>query len=425
MSDPERSRPIDRGASPTPVLPPPPPPRGPEGPWGAPDLGSRRSARPLVAAVLVVAVLLAGGIGVALELAPGGGSVAAPSSPTAPVGTVRQPSSATTRTDQGAGVAAIAARVDPAVVDIDTTVSFGGGAAGRAAGTGMLVTPTGEVLTNNHVIQSATQIRVTVAGHGSYPAKVIGASPTSDVALLQIQSQGQSLSALPTVALADSSSLSVGQDVVAIGNALGRGGTPAVTAGEITALGQSIVARSDIGGPERLRGLIQTNAQISPGDSGGPLVNTSGQVVGMITAGSTGFHMSSSTRVGFAIPTDDAVAIIDQIRAGRSGPNVIIGEPGYIGIEATTVDPNTAARLNVPAGSGVLVAGLVPGGPAQQAGIRAGAVITEVNGRSVGSRQELGSALHTHSPGQSVNVTWVDGSGTHTATLRLTSGPAV
>jgi S1-C subfamily serine protease len=373
-------------------------------------------------------LLIAGGIGAAIDLRPTAqpASSAAPASPTAPLGTVRQPSSATTRTDQGASVAAIAARVDPAVVDINTTVaSVTGGPGARAAGTGMLITPTGEVLTNNHVIQSATRISVTIAGRGSYPAKVIGASPTSDVALLQLQSQGHASSGLPTVSLADSSSLSVGQDVVAIGNALGRGGTPTATAGQITGLDRSIVAHSDVGDSERLYDLIQTDAQISPGDSGGPLVNTAGQVVGMITAGSTGFRMSSSTRVGFAIPTDDAVAVVDQIRAGHAGPNVIIGEAGYIGIQASSVDPGTAARLNVPVGSGVLVAGLVPGGPAQQAGIRAGSVITAVNGEQIGSLQELGSLLHTHKPGETVSVTWVDGGGTHTATVRLVSGPAV
>ncbi|MGZ4109360.1 MAG: S1C family serine protease, partial [Actinomycetota bacterium] len=230
---------------------------------------------------------------------------------------------------------------------------------------------------------------------------------------------------LPTATLADSSSLVVGQEVVAMGNALGRGGAPSVTAGTITGLDRSIIARSDIGGGEHLQNLIQTDASISPGDSGGPLVNADGQVVGMITAGAN-VHTSSSTNVAFAIPTDDAISVVDQVRSGNEGPNVIIGDVGFLGIEVAPLDPATAARLGLGGdASGVLVAGTLPNGPAEQAGIATGSVITAVDGQKISSADQLGSALHQHAPGEQVQITWLDGNGSHTATVRLIAGPAV
>jgi len=284
----------------------------------------------------------------------------------------------------------------------------------------MIVTSGGEVLTNNHVIQNASTIRVSVAGTGTYPARVLGADPTGDVALLQLRGA----SGLPTAALADSSNLTIGEEVVAMGNALGRGGAPSVAAGTITGLDRSIVARSDAGPGEHLHGLIQTDASISPGESGGPLVNTAGQVIGMITAGAP-TQTSTATRVGFAIPTNDAVSVVDRIESGRGGASVVLGQAGFLGIEAAPLTPETAARTGIDARSGVVVAGILPNGPAAQAGIRPPSVITAIDGRAVGSPTALGTMLHSHKPGEQVRVTWVDTSGTHTATVSLIAGPAV
>jgi S1-C subfamily serine protease len=333
------------------------------------------------------------------------------------------------RTGQGSGstasgsAQAIAARVEPAIVDINTVIQ-GIGQSGQAAGTGMVLTSGGEVLTNNHVVQGATSISVTVAGRsGTYDAKVVGTDPTDDVALIQLRGA----SGLPTVTLADSSTLTVGQHVVAIGNAFGQGGAPSVTEGSITALDQSITASDGPGSAnsEQLNGMIQTDASISPGDSGGALVNDSGQVVGMITAGQTrGFRRQASSSVGFAIPAASAADVVDQIRSGSSNPNILIGQTAYLGVSVTDLDPQTASRLGLSVSAGALVVGVVAGGPADGLGIKGNSVITSVGGRAVTSAATLGPAIHAHKPGQKVQVTWVDASGTHTGTVMLVAGPA-
>jgi S1-C subfamily serine protease len=401
------------------VLPPPPPPRDPDVLPGGPS--RRRGPRLLVllASIVAFALVAATGLGFVFSASPG--APAAVSS--APIRTVPQSGTDGNRTDGGIDVRSVASRVAPAVVDINTTLtSFSTpAAAGRAAGTGIILTPSGEVLTNNHVIQNASTIRVTVDSGSTYTAQVLGVDPTHDVALLQLQGA----SGLPTATLADSSSLTIGQEVVAMGNALGRGGAPSVTAGTITGLDRSIIARSDIGGGEHLKNLIQTDASISPGDSGGPLVNADGQVVGMITAGAN-VHTSTSTNVAFAIPVDNAISVVDQVRSGHEGPTVIIGDAGFLGIEAAPLDPATAARLGLGGdASGVVVAGTLPNGPADQAGIATGSVITAVDGQKISSADQLGSALHQHAPGEQVQITWLDGNGSHTATVRLIAGPAV
>ena len=177
-------------------------------------------------------------------------------------------------TPAGLNTTAIASEVDPALVDIDTTVAQGG----AAAGTGMVLTSSGLVLTNNHVIENATTINVQVVGaERTYSATVLGYSVTDDVALLQLQNA----SGLKTISTGNSSNLSVGQPVVAIGNAGGTGGTPSAVGGTVTALDQTITAGDAGTLSETLNGLIETDANIQPGDSGGALVNTAGKVIGM------------------------------------------------------------------------------------------------------------------------------------------------
>lgn len=315
---------------------------------------------------------------------------------------------------------AIAAALDPSVVDINTSFRTAT-SAGSAAGTGIILTPDGEILTNNHVVEGATRISVTFAGQaGTYPAQVVGVDPTADVALLKVDG----VSNLPVATLASSASLSVGQAVVAIGNAGGAGGVPSARAGSIVALGQSITA-SGGAAPERLTGMIQSDAAIAPGDSGGPLVNSAGQVIGMITAGQ-GATAGSTTTIGFAIPTDSALAVVNQIRAGQASAQVLLGRTGYLGITVTDLTPRLAARLGLSAASGALVVNVASGSPADQAGLPPYSLITAVAGTPVGSAAELGTVLHQHHPGEAIQVAWTDQSGAgHTATVTLTSGPAV
>jgi len=293
---------------------------------------------------------------------------------------------------------------------------------GQAAGTGMVLTATGEVLTNNHVVEGASSIEVTIAGQTpTHSAHVIGVNVSADVALIQIDG----VSGLPTVTLADSSTLKVGQEVVAIGNALGRGGSPSVTQGQVTALDQSITASTGGSTPEQLTGLIQTDASISPGDSGGPLVNAAGQVVGMITAGASQGRRQTSTTVGFAISSNAALSVVNQVRAGDTSSGVIIGQPAYIGVQVRNLDPTTVAQLGLSATSGALVVGTVPGSPAELAGLSRYAVITAINGSPIASADALGPAIHAFKPGQKIQVSWMDQSGgTRSATLTLVSGPA-
>jgi S1-C subfamily serine protease len=227
------------------------------------------------------------------------------------------------------------------------------------------------------------------------------------------------------VTIGDSSSATIGEDVVAIGNALGQGGAPTVTVGTITATGRDITVGNDQGGQEHLHGLLQTDASISPGDSGGPIVDASGQVLGMITASARVDLRQPASNVGYAIPTNAALRLVNRIRTGRGGSSIIIGQPGYLGVQVRTLDRPTAAHLGLSVSSGALVVAVIPGMPAAGVGMAQGAVITMVNGKRITSADTLGPALHVHQPGDQVRVTWVDASGTHTATVSLVSGPAV
>jgi S1-C subfamily serine protease len=318
---------------------------------------------------------------------------------------------------------AIAQIVDPAVVDINTFAHVFGEPAGRiaplGAGTGMILTSTGQILTNNHVVERAVKIEVTIAGRpGTFTATVVGVDPTQDVALLQLQG----VSGLPTITPADAATVSVGDRVLGIGNALGRGGTPSVVAGSISGMDRTIRAGNPGGSSEQLTGMLETNAQIQPGDSGGPLVDTTGHVVGMITAGGTAGG-SSAPVTGFAIPVDTALGIVDQIRAGGSSSTILLGDRGHMGIAVRTLDPQTGRILHV--SSGALVVGVEPGSPAADAGITAPAVIRSIGGRVVISGDALGPILHAYVPGDHVVITWVDATGTHTKTVLLDTGPAV
>jgi len=231
----------------------------------------------------------------------------------------------------------IAAKVDPGLVDVVTTLGYQGG---KAAGTGMVLTSTGEVLTNNHVIDGATSIKATDIGNGrTYTAKVVGYDKTHDVAVLQLQNA----SGLQTVTLS-SAGPQTGQKVTALGNALGKGGTPSVVSGRITGLSQSITASDQgAGDAEQLTGMIGHNAPIQPGDSGGPLVNTEGEVIGMNTAASDSSSSGSPSQSGqaqaatqaFAIPITRASSIAGQIEAGTPSSTVHIGATAFLGVETS------------------------------------------------------------------------------------------
>ena len=386
---------------------------------------------------------------------------------------------ATTSANTVLSTSQITSKVSPGLVDVVSTL---GDENGEAAGTGMVLTSTGEVLTNNHVIDGATSISVTDIGNGrTYKASVVGYDKTQDVAVLQLQDA----SGLATVSLGNSATVSTGQSVVAIGNAEGKGGQPSVVTGSVTALNQSITA-SDEGSSssEQLTGMIETNAPIEPGDSGGSLVNSAGQVIGMDTAASTSSEtptaqtanpgqqsqgqsgqsgQGQSGTQAFAIPINEAVSIAAQIDGGQSSATLHLGSTAFLGVELSSTGTGTgtgtgAGGLGGGYGSGsdggygygsgdgssgdggygygsgdggtsttsgVQIEGALSGSPAASAGLSAGDVITSIGGQSVTSATQMQSIIAAHHPGDQVSISWTDASGqTQTATVTFASGPA-
>ena len=366
--------------------------------------------------MVVVALLLAvGGAYAATQRHTTGTPSVSVSSTVAPVGSAP---SATTPASGGNGTGSSGAppgvptALSVGVVDVDTRLGYQGGA---AAGTGMLVTATGEVLTNNHVIDGATDVSVTVVSTGkSYRATVVGTDPTADVAVLKLANA----SGLPVVHLGDSSTLHVGDAVTAVGNAGGVGGAPTLASGAVTDLDQEITASDPNGSnAEQLTGLIEMNAALRPGESGGPLYNASGEVVGMNTAGTATRRRAPSTD-SFAIPINSAMAVVKQIDSGTSSDAITIGTPGFLGVE---IDGSAPASSS----SGVAVSSVVAGTPAAKIGLEAGDVITAIDSTKIDGSAALSQALHTHHGGDSVNVTWTGTDGrSHTASAVLVAGPA-
>ena len=390
----------------------------------------------VLGAALATGLLLAfynptsGGSGISL---PGGGAVPAPGSPSGPL---------------TGGEQAIVTKVKPGLVIINTTLQYNSEA---AAGTGMVINADGLVLTNNHVIDASTKITATVASTGTtYTATVVGYDKTGDIALIQLQHA----SGLRTVPIGNSSSVTAGNAVVALGNAEGRG-TISAKPGQVTALNQTIAAGEDGGSAasETLHGMIQTNADIVPGDSGGPLASSAG-VIGMDTAGNEGNNQQAST--GFAIPINTALSVARQIAGGHASSTVTIGYPPFVGIftgSGSNSSPQAQAQQEqqqnggfsgsanspqcytsnsgltvpstiAPASSGTLIIGTICGSPAASAGMTGGAVITSVNGQAVGSPDDLIGILSRFHPGDTISVTWVSPSGQRTtSSMHLTAGP--
>jgi len=314
-------------------------------------------------------------------------------------------------------------------VDINST--FGDQSA-AGAGTGIVLTSTGEVITNNHVINGATTISVTDIGNGqTYKAKVVGYDSTHDIAVLQLAGA----SGLKTATIGDSSTATVGEPIVAIGNAGGTGGTPAAAGGSITGLNQSVTASNDLNGTqEQLTGAIGVNADVQPGDSGGSLVNSAGQVVGIDTAGSSGssfdFAGQSSDAQAFAIPINAAMSIAQQIEAGQQTSTIHVGGTAFLGVLVSSQASQGGGGAgfggsgNSTGSSGVTISGVVSGGAAAQAGLAAGDVITSFDGQTVDTPSTLTDLLVPLHPGDTVQVGWTDTSGqTHTASVALGSGP--
>ena len=305
----------------------------------------------------------------------------------------------------------ITGKVDPGLVDINTQLVNN---EGQAAGTGMVVTASGLVFTNNHVIAGAVKITATDIGNGrTYTAKVVGYDFHHDIAVLQLEGASN----LKTVTLGDSSTVTTGQDITTIGNAGGIGGTPSAAPGQVTGLGQSITAQDDAAGTaEHLTNLIGINGNLQPGDSGGPLVDSSGAVIGMDTAASSTFVFQGGSDQGFAIPISFVKQITAQILAGQSSSSIHIGETGFLGVIVQPTSDGTP---------GAQIRQVVSGTPAASSALAAGDTITALNGTTVATPSDLTGLMLQHHPGDSVRFTYKTSSGsTQTTTVTLASGPA-
>ena len=294
------------------------------------------------------------------------------------------------------------------IVVIDTVLAYD---QAQAAGTGIVLSGTGEILTNNHVIAGATSIQVTVPSTGAtYTATVVGTDATDDIAVLKLQNA----SGLATAKLDSGGGVSTGDAVTAVGNAGGTG-TLVQASGSVTGTGASITTQAEGSAPsESLSGLIETDADIQAGDSGGPLYDAQGEVVGIDTAASS----NTSQPDGYAIPIATALSIAHEIEAGHASSTIAVGARAFLGIGLSDQSGSSAA-------SGAEVAQVFNGTPAADAGLAAGAVITDVDGTTISSNEDLSTALAQHKPGDRVNITWVDQSGvSQSASVTLTSGPA-
>ncbi|MCW1960201.1 MAG: S1C family serine protease [Mycobacterium sp.] len=308
---------------------------------------------------------------------------------------------------------ALLGQVVPGLVDINTTLGYQGAA---GAGAGIVLDPNGDVLTNNHVIEGATEITaVSLANSQTYGVDVLGFDRASDIAVIRLRGAN----GLPPANVGTSSRLAVGESIAAIGNSNGTGGAPSYAPGTITQLGASVRASDESGGGTReLFDLIRVAAEIRPGDSGGPLVNSAGQVVGVTVAATLNYHMGGvSGSEGFAIPIDRAMAIANQIRAGAPSPSVHLGDTAFIGVGIADAPPFGGPP-------GAVVRQVLPDTPAGQAGLRPGDVITALDGLPINTAADLSNIMDQRRPGNTVMLTWIDRFGNpRTVPVLLAKGP--
>jgi serine protease Do len=313
----------------------------------------------------------------------------------------------------------VAKNTSPSVVSI-TTKSVQAGVFGigqqtaLGAGTGMILTADGLILTNNHVVAGATTVTVFMSDGKQYTGAVIATNPTSDYAFIRIKASG-----LPAVTLGDSASVEIGQGVIAIGNALGQYQNT-VTQGIISGKGRPVTASDQNGSSsESLVDLLQTDAAINEGNSGGPLVNLAGQVIGMNTAIS-----ASGQNVGFAIPINEIKSAISSVRTKG-----IIERP-YLGVRYIPITSDFATANNLTVQNGAYVSGdaanpaVVPGSPAETAGLKDADVITKVDGNSIDENHSLTSILANDKIGQVIKLLVLRDGKTLTLTATLGTAPA-
>ena len=382
----------------------PPPPPSP-----ATEVNAPKNRPTRLWAVAVVAALVGAGVGGGVAVGTRGHNTT----------TITRPSSVTTaaaagngkpapEVNSGSDVRAVLAKVEPAVVTITTN---------SGAGTGMIITADGEVLTNAHVVGNAQTVKVTLFKENSArTADVLSVgNPNTgpDVALVKIRNA----SGLPTVTLGNSDNVQVGDDVVAIGNALNLAGGPTVTKGIVSATDRSL---PDSGNSDT---YVQTDAAINPGNSGGPLVLGDGSVIGMNTlviqqAG----QGESAQNLGFAIAVNEIKPLIASMEKGGNVANN--GNGAFLGVATETLTPDIASQLGVNVDSGALVDDVTDGQPAADAGLQRGDVIVSFNGKPVTSSAQLRTLIGAQHAGDKATVEYVRGNDKHSATVTLAQRPS-
>jgi serine protease Do len=373
----------------------------------APHAGRLRVSRGAMALLAAGSLALAACTG-----GEAGTTGATPSAPAPPLPSAH-PLSTTAIADDP--IVAVVKLVTPAVVNVTTAVPnpdalLGGPATGKGVGTGFVVRSDGIVVTNFHVVEGALNIKVALPppDNRSWTARVIGADPDRDLAILKINA-----SKLKTVALGDSKEVLLGERVIALGYALALPGGPTVTSGIISALARTIQATDPqaSGGTRTYQDALQTDAAINPGNSGGPLVDLAGNVVGINTAGN-----QQAENVGFAIAITDSVKGL--INRSIAHPQAATA---FLGVSSQTVDAGVASQFDLPVDHGALVVVVAPGGPAEKAGIKTGDVIVGFAGGPVTSSDDLGKLIQARKPGATVSVDVVHRDGGK-ASVRVTLG---
>jgi S1-C subfamily serine protease len=377
--------------------------------------GTPPRVMPIVAAILLLVASALLGFGTRDGWFAGG-----PSAPSG-AGVLSPDSSATATVDDSSGTGvdtgAIAANVAPAIVNIVSITDQGVG-----AGTGMIISSNGLVLTNHHVISGARELHLEVEANGeNHDAHVVGYAIDDDVALVQIEG----VSGLSTIA--PQRDVLVDDGVLVLGNAGGHGGEPKVSEGHVVALGEQITATDQTGqSAERLEDMIRIAAPVQPGQSGGAVVNADGQVVGMTTAAATNgrfrLGFGDAADEAYAIPIARALSVVDEIQGGESTDSVHVGPRAILGVEIQ-------GQLFPPSGpgsetGGVTVSGVTADGPADGAGLTEGSTIIGIGGTPVATADDITRAMNRLEPDDRVEVTWLDPSGERTsATVRLAEGP--
>ncbi|HEY4401553.1 MAG TPA: trypsin-like peptidase domain-containing protein [Acidimicrobiia bacterium] len=322
------------------------------------------------------------------------------SSTPAPTSKTNQVSRQSSTISRNGDIAGIIAKVEPAVVAV--TVNERGG---QSAGTGFFLSADGYLATNAHVVGTAQSAKLQLNDGRTLDARVVGADPSADVAVLKVDAGN-----LPVVCTDDSNKVQVGDDVVAIGNALALEGGLSVTRGIISGPPRP---GSEIG--TAIETVLQTDAAINPGNSGGPLVDSNGCVIGINTAVASGTGSQPAQNVGFAIPISSAKPVIDDIKAGR--------KPAFLGVGTTDLTPELKNQLGVNVNDGAAVTDVTSGSPADGAGLKQGDVIVQIGDTQIKNSGNVATAVRRHQPGEKVTVTYVRGSDRKTADVTLVQRP--